>query len=300
MVDFSDVRLVVAVAEEGSLTRAAARLHVTPSALSHRLRKLEARLETPLFRRLGRRMTSTAAGERLAEGSRAALSALDDAVAQVRQMASGRRRHVLRIATQCYTCYHWLPRVLRALQEDLEDVEVRVMAEATRRPIPALLDGALDLAVVSGPIADRRLEELPLFHDDVVLVMSPAHRLARRAWVAPDDLAGEHLLIYDVADEESTVLREFLTPAGVRPRRLSKLQLTEAILELVKAGLGVTALARWAAAPAMAAGQVACARLGERGLRRHWRAVIPGYRSTPVYVRRFAHLLSERMSEPAV
>ncbi|MFW6202247.1 MAG: LysR family transcriptional regulator, partial [Gemmatimonadota bacterium] len=269
MLESRDARLLEAVADEGNLTRASERLHLTPSALSHRLRKLERRLGTPLFRRLGRRMAPTVAGERLVRASREALATLREAEDEVRRIAGGRRQ-VVRIATECYTCYHWLPGVLRALREELADVEVRIEADATRRPVEALLEGRLDLAVVSRPLNDDRVEQVPLFDDEFVLVVSPSHELAGREWVGPSDLAEEHVLIYDMPDEESTLLREFLWPAGVRPRRISKLQLTEAVLELVKAGLGVAPLARWAVAPQVAAGEVVPVKLGEAGFPRRW------------------------------
>src|SRR5690349_901398 len=105
------LRLVAAVADTGSVTRAARRLHLTQSALSHQLRDVETRLGTALFARTARRMVPTPAGERLLATARRVLDELAGAERDLGAAAAD--AGVARVATQCYTCYHWLPGVLR-------------------------------------------------------------------------------------------------------------------------------------------------------------------------------------------
>lgn len=291
-----DLELVAAVVERGSLTRAAGDLFVTQSALSHQLRKLERRFGTPLFQRLGRRLAPTAAGERLYEAARAALAEVRRAEEDVRRIASGRSA-VVRVSTECYTVYHWLPPVLVALRERFPAVDVRIVAEATRRPVPALLAGKLDLAIVSREVRDRRLRAFPLFADELVAVTSPEHPIARKGVAEPADFADEHVLIYDVPDRDSDLLERVLRPAGVVPARVSKFQLTEALLELVKAGHGVSALANWAVAPLATSGAVAATPL-RNGIRREWQAVTTRYRTTPAHVVEFARALAAHFASP--
>src|SRR6202163_2585876 len=94
------LKLLVTVAEEGSVTRAGLRLHLTQSALSHQLRDAEERLRTRLFDRIGKRMVLTPAGKRLLASARAVLEELDGAEREIRQ-GSGCLREVLRFTTQC-------------------------------------------------------------------------------------------------------------------------------------------------------------------------------------------------------
>src|SRR5262249_56577014 len=130
---------------------------------------------------------------------------------------------VLRITTQCYTCYHWLPGLLKEYRLAHPGVDVQVDADSTSRPIKSLLEGHIDLAIVSDRVRDRRLIERPLFEDELLLVMSPGHRLAGRAVVEPADLADETVIIYP-PKEESTIMQHVLAPARVTPTAVQQVQ----------------------------------------------------------------------------
>jgi len=156
------LQLVAAVADVGSLTRAGDRLQLTQSALSHQLRDIEERLGAALFLRIGRRLAPTPAGERLLESARDILDRLRQAEDAIRHLGQ-QRAGVLRITTECTTCYHWLPPLLTTYRGRFPAVEVRIDVEATSRPVQRLLDGAIDLALMSTPIRDRRLASRPVF-----------------------------------------------------------------------------------------------------------------------------------------
>lgn len=267
LLDARDLRLIDAVAAEGSLTRASARLNATQPALSRHLKDLEGRTRLSLFERTGRRMVLTPAGERLRLRAREVLEALERAEAEVREL-KGRRQSTLRLSTACYTAYHWLPRVLQRLAVQHPEVTVRIVFEHTRREVQALLGGHLDMALVTGVRSTRRILVRPVFSDELVAVVPPQHPLAGRRSVSAQDLARERVLIVPPA-EDSDVVNDFLRPAGVTPVETSSVVLTEALVALVQAGLGVGALPRWTVSPHLRAGRLVSVRLG-RGLRRHW------------------------------
>src|SRR5580765_3953113 len=97
------LRLVMAVAEEGSVTAASRRLHVTQSALSHQLRDAEEKVGAPLFLRLSKRMVPTPAGERLLQSARMVLGELERTS---REISGKGDAGMIRLSTECYTCYH--------------------------------------------------------------------------------------------------------------------------------------------------------------------------------------------------
>src|SRR5450755_3560250 len=160
------LRLVSTVAEQGSLTRAGERLHLTQSALSHQLLDIEERLGTPLFLRVKKRMVLTQAGQRILTTASRVLGDIERAEEEVRDLALD-RAGTIRLTTECYTCYHWLPPLLKEFQARYPRVEVRIEADATSRPFEALLDRQLDVAIVSSTPRNHRLEFYPLFEDEL-------------------------------------------------------------------------------------------------------------------------------------
>ena len=166
------LKLLVTVAEEGSVTEAGKRLHLTQSALSHQLRDAEEKLGTALFLRLGRKMVLTPAGERLIACARRVLDELSNTEVQIEGLNGGARGEI-RLSTECYTCYHWLPPVLKKFHGKYSKVEVNIVASATSNPGAALLEGKLDVAIISCPPRNQSLRVTPMFEDELVLVMSP-------------------------------------------------------------------------------------------------------------------------------
>lgn len=286
------LQLVTAVADVGSLTRAGDHLHLTQSALSHQLRDIEDRLGAALFLRLGRRLVLTPAGERLLESAREVLDRLrhtEEAIRHLGKTSGG----VLRITTECTTCYHWLPSLLTTYRKRFPSMEVRIDVEATGRPIACLLDGTIDLALMSTPVRDRRLAVRPVFSDQVVVIASPRHPLARRRRVRLSDLHDETFFLYPPR-QESLFLNQVLIPAGAIPARVEEVKLTEAITELVKANLGVSALARWAVQPLLDSGALVALPIPARGLERRWSAVMFKHLADADYVAAFIELLARR------
>jgi LysR family transcriptional regulator for metE and metH len=161
------------------------------------------------------------------------------------------------------------------------------------RPVEALLEGKIDLGVVYTEERDERLSYLPLFRDEVVLVMRPDHRLARKSWVTPADLVDEHLIVYNAPLSESHALQRFLGPAAVWPKRFSAIQLTEGVIELVKAGAGVSPLAQWAVAPHLGGESLVARRLGRGGLHRQWSAAMVRQDPPPKSLIEFAKMMAE-------
>src|SRR5215469_628545 len=110
--------------------------------------EIEERLGTPLFLRMNKKMILTHAGETLLRTARQVLDEMKRAEDHISQMAAN-RQGTLRISTECYTCYHWLPDVMKEFRHKFPGVEVKIDADATHRPIQALLQGKLDLGIVT-------------------------------------------------------------------------------------------------------------------------------------------------------
>jgi LysR family transcriptional regulator for metE and metH len=285
------LRLIAGIAEAGSMTKAATGLHLTQSALSHQLRDIESRFNTPFFLRVGKRMVLTAAGRRVLESASRILEELLRVEEDIRQLAE-HRDGVIRVATQCNTGYHWLPPLLARFNRKHPRVTVSIRPDTTDRPVQALLDGELDLAILTNDVSDPRLRLRRLFTDEMVALVSRQHPWASRAWVSPRQMASEHLLLYSSSPEESFVLRRILSPAGLTPKRVSFIMLTEAMIEMAKAGLGVAVLPRWSALPAIADRSVAALSITRTGIRRNWTAATLKAQTDPAWLTDFIDLIS--------
>jgi LysR family transcriptional regulator for metE and metH len=293
LLEVRHLALVDAIAQAGSVTRAAERLHLTQSALSHQLLDIEARAGLPFFARLGRRMLLTPAGERVLASARRVLDDLGRAEDDLRAMAAG-GKGVLRLCTECNTGYHWLPPLLHDFHARFPLVDINIKVDATNRPLDALLEGEIDLAVMTSSVADARVTATAVFEDEMMAVVAPSHPFAARPFVEIADFASEHLLLHRVDRRASFTFARILMPAGVEPARVSEVPLTEAILELIKAGLGIGVLAGWAIEPARRNGSVAALRIGRDGVRRTWTAVTLKDRPRAIYLAEFVKLLAAR------
>jgi LysR family transcriptional regulator for metE and metH len=288
------LKMVSAIAASGSVTHAAAELHLTQSAVSHQLRGIEERLGTALFLRLGKRMVVTAAGERVLATARRVLDDLRAAEAEVRRLGT-HQAGVLRVCAQCNTGYHWLPPLVEAFRRKHPQVEVSIAVECTMRPVESLLEGRLDLAIVTQAVRNGHVRVRPLFQDEHAAIVAPDHPFAARPFVRPEDFTHERLLLYSGSDDDSFTIKRILRPAGVQPDRISFVMLTEAILEMVKARLGISVMQTWAVEPALRVGEVRAVPITPGGIHRQWSAATLKAAEAP-HVDAFVDLLAARAS----
>lgn len=280
------LRLIQTVSETGTLTAAAEKLHLSQSALSHQLRDLEAELGVTVFHRSAKRMTLTQAGKRLHEAACRVLCEIQKAQAEITRINTGEGGR-LRIVTACYTCYHWLPGILKRFRKIYPGVEVAINLAATADPYEHLLSGDIDLGIVNRRVTEPGLEYQTLFEDEEVVLVGKNHPWRKKKFVMPKDLADQHLVVFDSHLKESNLFKKVLTPAGIVPQQVVKLPMTEAILEMVKSGLGITVMVKWAALPQIRSSQLIALPLTATGIKRTWYSVVMKDRYRPEYVQGF-------------
>jgi LysR family transcriptional regulator for metE and metH len=265
MLERTHLAIVREVDRQGSLTAAAGALHLTQSALSHAMRKLERALGTAIWERDGRSLRLTQAGERLLAAANRVLPQLENADTELRQYARG-TRGALRIGMECHPCYQWLLKVVARYLPEWPDVDIDVKQKFRFGGIGALLDHEIDLVVTPDPEARHGLTFVPVFDYEQVLVVARGHRLAGLPHVEPAQLADEVLITYPVETGRLDIYNLFLTPAGITPRAHKVLESTDLMLQMVAAGRGVAALPRWLVEESAAHVAVVPVRLGRKGV----------------------------------
>lgn len=263
-VELRDLRLLEAIGDTGGLTAAAERLHLTQSAVSHRLKTLEDALGLTLVDRAARPVEPTAAGRRLLALAQETLPRVEAALRDLAKLRDGEAGE-LRIAVECHTCYDWLMPAMDSYREVWPAVELDLLSGFHADPLGLLGDGRADLVITSDDTPRAGVAHLPLFGYEMLALMPPGHALVRRRHVMPRDFADETLITYPVPAERLDLVRRVLRPAGVEPAR-REAELTVAILQLVASRRGLAALPAWAVAPYLERGYVAARPIGAHGL----------------------------------
>ncbi|HEA51210.1 LysR family transcriptional regulator [Marinobacter antarcticus] len=244
MIERHHLEVVRSVEAEGSLTAAAHRLHLTQSALSHSVRKLEQQLGTPIWVREGRQLRLTQAGSHLLALANRLLPQFEHAEMLIDQFARG-QAGTLRIGMECHPCYQWLLKVVGPYLEQWPSVDVDVKQKFQFGGIGALFGHDIDMLVTPDPLHRPGLVFEPVFDYEQVLVVAANHRLAGKRWAEAADLEPETLITYPVAIERLDVFNYLLVPANMRPARHKTIETTDIMLQMVAAGRGVAALPRW-------------------------------------------------------
>src|SRR5580765_1860714 len=207
------LRLIKAIAEEGSITKAIDKLHLTQSALSYQLKEAEYQVGTKIFLRINKKMELTKAGEKLYQTAIEILSKMHETESQIKKLIFGESGEI-RLSTECYTSYHWLPSLMKQFHLLYPNIELKIVMEATHYPLQKLLAGSLDIAITSDPIKDDKIKYIELFQDEMVAVVSENHEWAYKKFVAAKDFADEHLIIHSFPLETATIYQFVLAPAN--------------------------------------------------------------------------------------
>ena len=265
MLERIHLAIVQEVEKQGSLTAAADVLCVTQSALSHSMKKLEQQLGTNIWLREGRSLRLTQAGEYMLAVANRVLPQLDLAENLLRQFAQG-ERGTLRIGMECHPCYQWLLKIVSPYLAAWPDVDVDVKQKFQFGGIGALFGYEIDLLVTPDPLFKPGLHFEPVFDYEQVLVVAKDHVLAGQPYAKPAQLTGEVLITYPVSPERLDIYTQFLTPAGIAPRRHKTIETTDIMLQMVASGRGVAALPRWLVHEYASKVDVVPVKLGRHGI----------------------------------
>lgn len=236
--DLTDLRLFVYAAEERSLTRAAARQHLSLAAASGRIKALEAQAGLPLLYREARGVRLTPPGEAFLHHARGVLRQADQLRRDLHEYGGGLRGHV-RVFANTTAVTDFLPEVLPGFLARNPQVNVDLLEKPNAEIARGVLDGRADIGIVAGAVDTLGLNAIHFSTDRLVLVTARNHRFARRKRIAFADLLSEDM----VGMHHGSTLQSFLEQQADklgRPMRL-RIQLAsfDAMCRMVGGGVGV-------------------------------------------------------------
>lgn len=244
MLDRQHLSILLEVDRLGSVTAAAERMNVSQPALSHMIRKLEERHGIKIWRKHGRGLRLTQAGEYLLALAKRLLPQLNHAERVLSDYASG-MRGALRVGMECHPCQKWLMRVTAPYLSEWPDVDFELRTAFPLNGISALENYEIDLLITPDPVELPGLLYVPVFDYELVLGVHEDHPLAVRDAALPKDLIDEELITYPVSFERLDVYTQFLVPGRCRPRRHRTAETTDLMLQLVAARRGVSVIPDW-------------------------------------------------------
>ena len=239
MVSIRALECLVAIVEQGSLTKAAAALHMSQPALSHQIAAIERELGTPVIERLPRGIRPTAAGLAAAAEARVALAAADRVVIVGRRVAAGTDGRIRIACAETMTAWVLVP-VLRSWRRRFPDVELDLKEYTSAdRMLEVLLDRETDIVV--GPPPTRTDEHVEVLgREEIVVVASPEHRFAKLDAVPLAELAAEPLVHYNPGNGNAVWVDQFAAERGVvLPPPALRTGSPRTAAQLAAAGMGV-------------------------------------------------------------
>ena len=243
-------KLVDTISKEGTLTKAANTLNLTQSALSHQLKELEKELDVEIFTRQGKRLHLSEQGYRFLRTSEKILAEIKSLEEDIRNYKSGKTGK-LSISMQCYTAYHWLPGIIKYYKKQWPDINIQILSDATRRPLEYLMNGDLDIGIIRTQMVNTKIRYEPIFEDRLTAVICKDHPLAKKDVIEITDFHGEELILplYDPSYQDTPVIEALIQAQQVKPKTLHRIHYTDATIEMVNAGLGITVMADWIVEP---------------------------------------------------
>jgi LysR family transcriptional regulator for metE and metH len=295
MIERSHLKIIQALADNGTLTAAANALFLTQPALSHQIRYLEKKLEVSLWQRDGRQLRLTQAGELLLRVARQVLPVLEQTEKTLQAFGEG-RMGVLRLGVECHPCYEWLKGILADFLIAMPDMDVDIVNKFQFSGLEGLLNHHVDLLVTPDVVTMAGVVYEPLFDYELVLLVADSHALASNKFILAEQLGNEKLLTFPVAHERLDIFTQFLLPAAITPKTKA-IESLDIMVQMVGLNRGVTVLPGWLADEYCQKLPVKTIRLGKKGLAKTLFAAMRESDVEIYYMQAFVQLGKQRKDE---
>jgi DNA-binding transcriptional LysR family regulator len=297
--DIRQLKAFVAIAESGTFTAGAVRVHVTQAAISMQIRQLETESRAQLFIRAPRRVILTEAGEKLLVRAYAILREHDAALEELAAL-TGAHRGRLRIGSaSAMVTADPLPQILRELRKIHPGVETSVISGTSELLVQQVLAGELDVAFVSLPVEARGVQTEQLNEDYLVAIASPRHPQAKQKIASAYALAGEKLILGERGGNTRRLIDQFFAQAGVKLKVAMELSRLAAIKRMVEEDMGVGIVPLQSVQEEVARGSLV--RWWIEGAQINWQLgiarLVGGYES-PIH-HKFLQICREHFAKPA-
>ncbi len=281
--EIKHIKMIKTIAETKNLTKAAKKLFLTQPALSHQLIGIEKKMNTVFFHRTKKRMIPSKAGEKVLIAVDSILDQIRDLELEISKMVHGESGD-LKVGVQCMFSYKWLPSVLQKFHVKYPKIQISI--SNSYNIIKDLKKNVFDVVITAFPIQHNLIEWQRLMEDDIVAITSLDHLLTGKKYLIEKDFQGVDLI--SVEDEDTfDFFKNHLLSNNITPRSIMTIKQPEAILELVKAGLGVSFFPKWAVESYDNEKKISMSPLTKQGFKLEWKVAVLKDPDKPVFVNEF-------------
>lgn len=258
--DLRQLEILQAIAETGSFTACGRKLHVSQSAISRQILLLEEELGEPLFLRVGRQVRMTPAAESLVQLGQRVFLDLRETVGAITDRTR-ELRGKLRLSGGMTVCLYVFPPLLKLLRRVHPHLDVRLTVATAGQSVQEIRGGRVDAGLLTLPVDESDLVTVPVLREELLLITTSAHPLARRRRIAPQDLAGQPFVHFEAGSGTRRVIDHFFATENIEPTIVMDTENVEIIKAMVKTGLGIGIVPYQAVAREVRAGQFFCTRI---------------------------------------
>jgi DNA-binding transcriptional LysR family regulator len=296
-VTFNQLRSFLAVAHHQAISHATRDLALSQSAISRQILSLEASLGVQLFTRRARRLFLTEAGQTLRDHANRAVQVMTDARDAIDGI-KGLVRGQLRIAAASTIGIYVLPRVLGDFKERHPGVDVRLSIINKEHVMRGLLAASWELGFAGPPVPFPELAMQEYVRDEMTLIVSPQHRLARRSTVSARQLEDEPFILREKGSGTRQLIEAEMRRARVPISEAMEFGSTEAVKEAVAANLGVSVVSAHAVTQEVRLGRLRALRISDLNLRHPFCLIYLKNVPLSPAASAFRRMLSERRGPP--
>jgi DNA-binding transcriptional LysR family regulator len=270
--DVRDLQVFLSVSKHLNYTRAGEEINLSQPSVSVRIHQLESELRAKLFEQLGKKVVLTDAGQLLVPYANRVIAAVDDAHHAVDEL-QGLERGSLRIGASTTPGMYLVPQVVARFKRSHPKIDIHLRIKDTREVEDGVLNNEFDFGFVGGHLAAAEVSAHAWLTDELLLVVSPDHRLRNKKTVRKQDLEGESFIVRESGSATRATIVTQLQQANFELETVIEMENPESIKKAVQSGLGIAFISKFAIATELKAKTLTAIRVRDLTINRELKIV---------------------------
>ncbi|EEM02165.1 LysR family transcriptional regulator [Bacillus pseudomycoides] len=240
-IELRQLEYFVAVSNELHFTKAAEKLNISQPSLSQQIRALEHEIGMPLFDRIGKKISLTEAGRILLSHSKKVFHEVEQAYAAIQDL-NGLQQGKLTIGALLTTVNYLLPPAILNFNALYPNIELSVLGLRTGEIREKLLQNELDIGITFLPVQDKEIISIPLYQNELTLVVPTNHELTQHTTVTMGVLQKYPIILLPKNFFLTQLIRSHCQNFNFTPKPILEISTMESLIHMVSKGMGITVL----------------------------------------------------------